>query len=130
MDNCKAIIYASKVAKKNNLALVVKPHPAETDPSEVQRVAELKKQINFYLINGPTINIIKYCDKVITINSTVGLEAMIVGKPVEFIGNTIYKKITTDLLPNYIMSYLIDVDYYGFKSISTAQLKSILDKRL
>lgn len=129
-DNCKAILYASKIAKMNNLALVVKPHPAETDPSEIQRIYDLKKRINFFLIKEPTLYILKYCEKVITINSTVGLEALIVGKPVEFIGNTIYNKMPTELLPNYIMSYLIDIDFFGSKSIASSQLKEILEKRL
>lgn len=127
-NNVQAIEYAFIVSKREGLELLVKPHPAEIDPEEYKNIFILKRKMGFKIINYPSISVLKYCEKVIAINSTVGLEAILMGKPVEFLGNTIYKNLDNEQLQNYIMSFLINIDFYGTENISKIKIKEVLNR--
>ena len=86
--------------------------------------------LNFYLVNQPTVSILKYCERVITINSTVGLEAMLMGKPVEFLGKSFYESLDKERMQNYIMSYLINIDFFGTANIKKSDIQIVLDRIL
>lgn len=128
MNNIDGIVYSITVANKGGKKLLVKPHPAELNPNEITRILDLKKEYKFLFVNYPTIDILKYCDKVITINSTVGLEAMIMGKKVEFLGRTFFDKFDVTRLKKYVMYYLIGFDFYDSKTIKYFQLNEIMKR--
>lgn len=130
INNVQAIEIAYEAAKSRDLELLVKPHPAEVDSLEYERVIDLKKKLNFYLVNQPTINILRYCVRVVTINSTVGLEAILLHKPVDFLGKTFYESLDDELIQNYITSYLINIDYFGVENINRTQIQIVLDRVL
>ena len=130
INNVQAIEYASGVAKNKGMDLLVKPHPAEVNPLEYEKVIALKMKLKFYLVNQPTLNILKYCESVITINSTVGLEALLIGKPVEFLGKTFYESLDKERMQNYIMSYLINIDFFGTEYIDKSRIQVVLDRLL
>jgi len=126
VGNFEAIEYSISLAQKERKALLVKPHPAETEPAEIMKLAEFKKKYEMFIVNLPSLEILKYSDRVITINSTVGLEALIVGKKVEFLGRTFYKYLTEERLKKYIMSYLIDFDYFSDSKIPLSSVKQCI----
>ncbi|HLP15473.1 MAG TPA: hypothetical protein VK141_07265 [Nitrosomonas sp.] len=126
IDNITAIRHCISEANRTGLDLVVKIHPAEEDPREYARVIELRKTHPFFIVDAPSIAIVQHCAKVITINSTVGLEAKLIGKPVDFLGRSVYREMNNKLLKNYIHSFLIDIDYFNYSPISIDSYRSLL----
>jgi Capsule polysaccharide biosynthesis protein. len=57
-----------------------------------------------------------------TINSTVGLESLILGKEVIVLGKAIYSAFDTEMLKKYIHSYLIDFDYFSKNEFEASHL--------
>ncbi|GAB6033904.1 capsular polysaccharide export protein, LipB/KpsS family [Galenea microaerophila] len=67
---------------------VIKPHPAcPEDYSDLMH--KNHPQIHF-LLNHPTTELVQHADAVITVNSTVGMEALIAHKKVIVLGQAIY----------------------------------------
>jgi capsular polysaccharide export protein len=128
INNSEGIEYAAKAAKSDRLDLLVKPHPAETNPDQNAEIIELKKKHGFYLVNEPVMNILQYCQRVITINSTVGLEAKILGKQVDFLGKTFYRNLDDRLMKNYLLSYLIEIDFFDNSNIGKDKIEDILKR--
>lgn len=117
IDIIEAIKIASKKAVENNLKLLIKPHPAENDRDFVKTIYQLKKEYGYYFVNNNTFQLINHAKEIITINSTVGLESQILGKPVTFLGRSFYAKLNEHHLANYINSYLIDIDPFSKKPV-------------
>lgn len=118
-NNIQAIEYAVQLADKEGIDLVVKPHPAERNFDEIKKVLDLKKKYDFYLSNEYTVGLIERSKCVLTINSTVGLEALIFGKNVTVLGDAFYSDFTQDDLSKYIHSYLLDgIDVFSSDEIS------------
>lgn len=71
----------------------VKPHPADVDDSYLREFAAKNKE-RLEIVAGNTYKLILGADKVVVINSTVGFEAMVMGKQVEFMGSSFYEGFT------------------------------------
>ena len=128
VDNIGAIKKAYKLSQENNINLVVKFHPAELSQREVDSVAELQNKLGFIIDNSNTIDLIKSAETVVTINSTVGLEAKILGKNVCVYGNAHYKEFDDARIKKYIHCFLIDgVDYFGKNAISSKTAREIIN---
>ncbi|MRT54974.1 hypothetical protein GJV11_02465 [Enterobacteriaceae bacterium RIT693] len=104
--NADAIHYAAKLAGQENKMLVVKIHPAERDPHELETLAQLKNKLGFKISQENTVQLIKRSSKVLTINSTVGLEAMLYDKPLEILGRSFYQQMNKENMKKYIHHYL------------------------
>ena len=120
--------YAINAAKANKYTLVVKLHPAEKDVDVIKKVLKLRGKYNFKIINGNTFRIIANAEKIITINSTVALEAMILDKKVEILGKSYYKFFNQDRIKNYILGYLEDIDFFSKSDIDTKKICKLLQK--
>lgn len=102
-----------KIASECTTRIVIKPHPAEIDTRYIRTaIAEAKLDDRVEMSNCNTTELIQGASSVYTINSTVGLEAMILGKSTHFLAKSIYAQIDQSMLPNYVMSYLLDVDFF------------------
>ncbi len=109
----KAIEQAYEYSKLKALPLYVREHPAESNKSEVR--AYLKKMAlkdDFFVTDASVSVLLTKCEEVITVNSTVGLEARINRKPVHFLGKSFYEKATDLQLAYYLKFYLVAVDYH------------------
>lgn len=126
----EALEYAVEVANKNNIYLVVKLHPAEKNVDIIKKILKLKKIYNFKLVNSNTFHIIKNAEKIITINSTVALEAMILNKRVEVLGKSYYKFFNHERIKNYILGYLENIDYFSDEKFTEEQIKNLLKNKL
>ena len=115
-------------AKYEGKILVVKPHPAEPHFLPLKEIAFLKKELNFKLVNGNTFNYLKHCSRVVTLNSTVGLEAFLLNKPVEIVGRAHYAGADELDLAIYIQKYLLDIDFFAEEPITEGQIKKIMDR--
>lgn len=111
----EAINEAFELAQQTNKPLIVREHPAEGRPDLIRRhLSEMvgKYQGMFYVSSLPVTELIEKCDKVVTINSTVGLESRINKKQVEFLGRSFYQKATDFELASYLSHFLVEVDYH------------------
>jgi capsular polysaccharide export protein len=130
----QSIDYAVSDALKNELGLLIKPHPAEKNRSIVTYIEDLRRKYdNLYLTNLNTYRLIKNCEKVITINSTVGIEGLMYYKHVDVLGRAIYKPYcepelskpinkekVNRFLFNYLFNCLVDGDLFGEGDIHVA----------
>jgi capsular polysaccharide export protein len=127
-DNFEAIDYSYEYARSHGLELIIKPHPAEGDAEVFARLRDTRKRRAIKVVHYPTYDLVNYCQHVITINSTVGLEALILQKPVTFLGETFYAALDRQRLMKYILGYLIDVEYYSDEEITSEDLSEILQR--
>ena len=122
------LLYCIKKAQYENLDLIIKLHPAENNILVLKRILELRKQYKFKIVKDNTFLVIKNASKVITINSTVALEAMILNKEVEILGRSYYKYFDKQRIKNYIMGYLVNIDFFSKKQFDKEQIKNLLLK--
>jgi len=115
VDLHQAIKRASEDAQKNNLAFVVKPHPAEKNLD----IVSYAKRYNAFIVNNNTYTLLKNASKVYTINSTVGLESFFYNKPLVVLGEAWYKKYIylehkskMKVLCSYLNNILINGSYF------------------
>ncbi|MBN3756907.1 capsular biosynthesis protein [Paraburkholderia sp. Tr-20389] len=114
VNNLQAILIALKLAKEEGLDLIVKIHPAENDRSQIDEIVHLQKIHNFRIACTATVDLVRYASVVVTINSTVGLEAMLYERRVVALGRCLYKEFDHDRLMKYIHGFLVDgIDYFG-----------------
>lgn len=106
LRNEEAIRHASRLARQEKRDLVVKIHPAETEPSELVNIAKLQQRYKFKVTQENTLDLIKASSRVVTINSTVGLEAKLYHKPVEVLGRAFYQNFSHEQLKKYLHRYL------------------------
>jgi capsular polysaccharide export protein len=71
------------------LSLVVKLHPADLRKTDYDPLVQAYPDV-IWIGGGDVRAILKRSDLVVTINSTVGIEALIFGKPVVTLGNSLY----------------------------------------
>jgi capsular polysaccharide export protein len=64
--------------------------------------------------------------EVVTINSTVGLEALICGKKVTVLGKSVYGSFSKRQAAVYAMRYLVEFDLYGTSPISKEAIDRVL----
>lgn len=94
--------------------------------SEIVRLKEQSDKIIF--TNDNTYKLIKNAIEVVTINSTVGLESLIMGKKTKILGKAFYESFTELDIARYIMGFLINEDYWGTGNISENIFRKILSR--
>jgi len=123
----KAIDEAYAYAQSKGFPLYVREHPAEGNKGEVRSYLKmLAKNDDFFVTDASVSDLLSGCKEVITINSTVGLEARINRKPVCFLGESFYKKATDLQLAYYLKCYFVPVDYHK-PQLNLLSVKTILD---
>ncbi|WP_422925753.1 capsular biosynthesis protein [Singulisphaera sp. PoT] len=127
INNLGAIDLGMKLAKESGLALVVKVHPAEVDGDAIDTILRLQQQEGFILTNANTTKLIRGSARVITINSTVGLEALMYGRPLTVLGRALYRDFDQVRVRKYIHGFLVsDVDYFGSAEISSSAAAQLI----
>jgi capsular polysaccharide export protein len=123
-----ALAIAMRKSIEDGVTLIIKPHPAELDKTIYTRIQKQYPQA--VIMNGDTREMIRKADKIITINSTVGLESILLGKQVEFLGKSFYQYLTQkeEWIPKYIMGYLVNIDYFGTSDITENVLEECLKR--
>lgn len=128
IGNLEALKLANKIAEEKGLKLVVKPHPGEVEFGFIKKVNNLKNSLGFCFVNNNTIELVHKSKEVATINSTVGLQAKILNKPVTCFGKAFYDKFDENRLAAYLQSYLIDADFWNDNKIDTPSAEQILNR--
>jgi capsular polysaccharide export protein len=115
------------IAKEIGYPLVIKPHPVENSEYAIDYVKNfVEKNNDVFISNENTFLLIDKSEKVITVNSTVGLESKLMRKNVNFLGDSIYESMTYNDCAKYLQSYLVDIDYFDKSNITSQQINKIL----
>lgn len=126
IDNVAAVRIAHAKASELGSELLVKIHPAEFDNALLSSITELQKELGFRLISGPITDVIKFSKLVVTINSTVGLEALIYDVNLLTLGNSFYKDFDKERLRNYLHHFLIPAHYFENTPVSVGSARRII----
>lgn len=110
IDNVRAIELIKR--EYSHAKVYIKPHPAEENTAFINEVQKLTDERTF-IVGNATPDLISHAALIVTINSTVGLEAMIMGKEVRILGRAIYGAFNRERLKSYICRYLVRMDYFG-----------------
>jgi len=110
-----AIDEAVRIAEGDGVELYIREHPAEGDKVSVRRYLQQKRKDHscIKVPDLPVSVLIEGAERTITINSTVGLEVLINGGEVMFLGRSFYGKATRQQLAKYLSRYLVCVDYHA-----------------
>jgi len=128
ISNLDAIKIASDLSLSNGLELIVKPHPASFNEKELNEILNFKKKLGFKITNKNSFELINNAKEIVTINSSVGLEGIILDKKVTFLGKSFFPKLNENNLKNYILSYLIDIDYFSDETIDQREIFRIIER--
>lgn len=128
VNNVDAIKISFDLATQKGLDLVVKPHPVSSNKKEIEEILSLQKKIDFTLTNKNTFDLLINAEEVVTINSSVGLDGLIFGKDVTFLGKSFYSNLNKEYLKNYILSYLVNIDYFGNEQIDIIELEKVFKR--
>jgi capsular polysaccharide export protein len=108
--------------------IYIKVHPAEPSREFIQEVTSFtRKYKNIFLVGNNTKDLIQNSKKVVVINSTVGLESLILKKEVEVYGRALYQDFDQKRLKAYIQSYLINIDYFDESEAPKAEVEKIIN---
>jgi capsular polysaccharide export protein len=127
VDLCEGLL---KVLDDTELPVVITPHPYDLEAvNDLSSI--IKNSSSIYVSNLKTFDLISDAKKVYVLNSTIGLEAKIIGKPVVFLGDSFFDKITDDQVDKYIHSFLFDGDFVGEEELSedaVARIFNVIEK--
>lgn len=125
--NVDLITHALSLVDNDGSQIVVKIHPAEMAVNELVLISELRDKYAFKISMEPTTRLIEQAGAIVTINSTVGLEAMLYQKPLSILGRTYYKDFNTERLKKYIHHYLFDgVEFFSNEKIDSKKAISFI----
>ncbi len=113
-DNVALLRYYCAEAKSAGLSVVVKMHPSEHSLELLATLELVKKELGFYFSKENSFFLASRSQYVGVNNSTVGLEAVLAGLQVKFIGRTFYQAMMgRAFLKSYIFSYLFEADFFS-----------------
>ncbi|EMN7355512.1 TPA: hypothetical protein ACMDVJ_001524 [Vibrio parahaemolyticus] len=128
-DNLSALKVYLEQAKKADKKLVVKLHPAEKNEDFIMKVRKMSESGAFLLTTSNTFEVISKSDCVCVINSTVGLESILLNKETKFLGKSFYSFLKNDsYLYHYLFDYLVDIDFFTGDSNTTTLIEDIFDR--
>jgi capsular polysaccharide export protein len=125
-DNLAALAFAKARADAKGLALVVKPHPAETNIGLLAKITGLCRDQGILLTSANVTQLLVDCEEVVTINSTVGLEAKLIDKPVTVLGQSLYAGMSRRQIALFAMRRLVDFAPYGHELATEDAARQIL----
>lgn len=110
--------------------VIIKFHPAERNFNSIRNIyLKYRKHEDVYFassIDTPTL--IDKCKSVFSINSNVGLEAILQQKEVKFLGRTIYSDFDFVTAVTYLKDFLVELQYPVVKNISKDTEKVIYER--
>ncbi|MEZ9282172.1 hypothetical protein AB4082_21275 [Vibrio cyclitrophicus] len=122
VNNVEAIIKILTIEK--GTVVVVKPHPAEQNINFINEViSRFSDKVVFS--KHDTFDLISRSKRVYTINSTVGLEARLLGKDVTFFGKSPISNFNQQDIQYYIHEYLINIDFFDPLNINVSEVEKL-----
>jgi len=126
-EDLKAFAFAADYARDQGLLLVVKPHPMESDALLLKHIATVCSREGHLITSANTTRLVEGAAAVITISSNVGLEALLLNKPLIVLGDSLFRDFTPRRTVVFAMKYLIDYDPFGATEISDQAAERLID---
>ena len=130
VNNLDLIRELSLSKEYQNTNFVVKFHPCDSVESVEKILNEIKGLSNWVINQGPSASLIEKSKEVITINSTVGLEAILLDRPVKFYGESIFSKMDKRMALAYVSKYLLSVDYFSNNTFTEEEVKVLVVSKI
>lgn len=128
-DNKELIEVSRKAADEKDAYLYIKPHPAENSAEMISYLKDVSnKYSNVYIVQENTSDLIEGALEVFVINSTVGLEALILNTPIQVIGRSFYSWFDFGDVCSYVFEYLIPIDYFTRSGINEVNIEKLLKR--
>lgn len=119
-----ALIKTLEWAQKNEKNVVVKGHPV--NPASMQRLIEITMHFKqTYVDDVSLLSCLKKCESVFLVNSGVGFEAILQGKPIFQFGNSEYEQVVNKVQKN--IEYNLDVDLNKYRKFINAFFAKAID---
>ncbi len=123
----EAVHDAKRISDEQDLCLVIKPHPSE--PKVERAISELvSSDPRVFLCYGNTTRLIEQASEVVVINSTVGLEAILMGRPVQLLGRAFYEGFQEAHADKYVDSFLLDIEFFGSGEIPRLEAQRLIER--
>ena len=120
LDVHQALERAAAIAREAGKPLGVCLHPAERCQATLAAVAGwIDATDDVFLLGGNSFRWVLQAERVIVVNSTIGLEARLAGRPVTTLGRALYSDWTQADLANYIQRWLLPIDYFAADETTT-----------
>lgn len=123
-DNFDAINFAKQ--KYPQKQIYIKIHPAEENQEFISKIEKLASKLECKICSNETKELINKASNIVVINSTVGLEAMILGKNIDILGRAVYAKFDEIRLKNYICAHLANIEYFDNSPINYKEMQRVL----
>lgn len=121
----RAIDEVAALARSQSRPVFYRAHPAESDPQKVEDYITTRYGDLFHKTTESVHGVFDKLDRVVTINSTVGLEAKALGKDVSFLGRSLYASLSRYELAVYLARYLVEVDYFRGEDLDAKTIDEI-----
>lgn len=110
-NNFDLIVRAMTRAKIDHSIVLVKLHPGERSGYFLKKLYDFaKKTAGVYFVDSAIKELVKNSNGTVTINSSVGWEAILYDQKVEVLGNCFYKKMNKSNLVFYMERALFNAD--------------------
>ena len=126
IDNLGLIRAVLSDPNLSKFKVVVKFHPGDTPLSIFKVYSKVKRNRRILFSNDSVISLILASSGVITINSTVGLQSLLLSKPTTFLGRTIFSKFSSEDAQHYVHFHLCEIDYFSQEPLTTGELNEII----
>ncbi|NUN68969.1 MAG: hypothetical protein HUU02_04610 [Bacteroidetes bacterium] len=119
---------AQRAAAKRSLPVVVTLHPLEHNEELFQTLAELREEYRFTIHPGPSSALLMQTDTVVASNTSVALEALVLGIPVVHVGRTMFRGLDERRLSAYLTHYLLPIEPSGETPVTDDQFARIMER--
>lgn len=125
IDNLKAMRLVFERLEPGQ-KLVVKQHPAEPDKRVQRHYSRIIAENGGIETTNNTFDLILNAEKVFTINSTAGLQAKLMGKPVECLGQAVFAAMDDCDLNRYIHGFMVPVEFFRANPLIESEVDAML----
>lgn len=115
-----------KEKKYRQKKFILKFHPCDSQTSVTKILKLIAGDSRFKINQGSTYTLINNSSEVLTINSTVGMEAKLLNKNVTFFGDSFFENMKRETILKYISGYLLSIDYFKNDSFCKEELNELL----
>ena len=116
-------------ARLNNLVVLAKFHPDETDDIFMRSIFRLEKQKNFSIVDYDAVELIEKAERVYLYNTSLAITAILHGKEIFFMCKSFYDKFDKNSLIYFLKYYLLDLKIDSCNNFLDASVNAIF-KRL
>jgi capsular polysaccharide export protein len=119
---------AIQYAQQRQGTVAVTLHPLEQERGLFDLLSQLRTEFRVQIRKESSSTLLSHSQAVVAANTTVALEALILGIPVVHVGRSMFRDMDDRRLSAYLSRYLIPVDPTSHIPISSAEFNAIIER--